>query len=480
MVRNDEEIDRALATLRTTTIGANWVRPSELRHRAKVRGIRRRMGIALTLAVAVIAAVLVPVGLTGSRHSNIGFPVAMKVGSAIKLVSESGGQGPAPTDVLAKATARSEQQFSLSLLKQISASGSSSSNVLVSPSSLSTALSMLELGARGDTQEQIANTLGSQGLSAQEQAAGWAALSTELEAAAAPGDIALQSANSLWLQKGLAMNSTFMSSLSRYFAAGVWQVNFASDPAAAVADLNAWVARETHGHITTLFGPGAITNQTALILANALYFKASWEQPFASSTVDDPFHLLNGTTTSIPFVHTPVNDPLTVSSFIGSGVDGVQLPYKGGRVAALILMPTSGSISNFIGSLTQERVDHFVSALSPAAVALSMPALSLSSSNDMISTLKALGMSDAFDPNNADFSDATASALVVSDVVQKDTLSVTPWGSEASAATGVSMATSAEEPTTTINVDRPYLFLIRDIHTGAILFEAQVADPVAG
>jgi serpin B len=339
---------------------------------------------------------------------------------------------------------------------------------------------MLELGAEGDTQAQIARTLDSQSLSPQVQAAGWSALSAELQAAAAAGGTSLQSANSLWLQKGLAMNPTFMSSLSRYFASGVWQVNFASDPAGAVADLNEWVSQETHGHITALFSPGAITNQTALILANALYFKASWEQPFASTTVDDPFHLPDGTTTSIPFVHTPLNGPLNVYSFIGSGVDGVQLPYKGDRMAALILMPTAGSLSGFVASLTQARLGHFVSALTPSAVSLSMPALSLSSPNDLVSTLKALGMSDAFDATKADFSGTTATPLVVSDVVKKATLSVTPWGSEATAATGVGMATSAEESTMTISVDHPYLFLIRDTHTGAILFEAQVDTPATG
>jgi serpin B len=161
-------------------------------------------------------------------------------------------------------------------------------------------------------------------------------------------------------------------------------------------------------------------------------------------------------------------------------VDGVQLPYSGGRMAALILMPTSQSISEFATSLTQERLSHFVSTLAPTALALSMPALSLSSSNDLVSTLKTLGMSDAFDASNADFSGTTATPLVVSDVVQKDTFSVTPWGSEATAATGIGMATSAEEPTTSINIDRPYLFLIRDTHTGEILFEAQVVNPAAG
>jgi serpin B len=480
MGRNDERIDRTLETLSTTTIGTEWIEPSELRRKAKTRRIRHRsIGIGMALAVVALAATLVPAGLRETPRPNAGFPIAKRLGSAVQLVSDSKGESLAPTDVSANTAARSEQQFSLSLLNQLSTT-TPSSNILVSPSSLATALSMLELGARGDTQAQIASALGTESLTAEEQAAGWSALSAELEADAAPDNISLQSANSLWLQKGLEMNPTFMSSLSRYFASGVWQVDFASDPSQAVTDLNAWVNLETRGHITTLFGPGAITDQTALILANALYFKAQWEQPFASSTVDAQFQLPSGATTSIPFVHTSVNDPINASSFLGSDMDSVQLPYVGGHIAALILMPTSGSISEFAASLTQARFATVVSSMVPTELTLSMPALSMTSSNNLVSTLKALGISAAFDPNSADFSSATATPLVVSDATQKDTLSVTPWGSEATAATGiVGTAISGVESTTSINIDRPYLFLIRDLQTGEILFEAQVVNPAA-
>jgi serine protease inhibitor len=89
-------------------------------------------------------------------------------------------------------------------------------------------------------------------------------------------------------------------------------------------------------------------------------------------------------------------------------------------------------------------------------------------------------MRDAFDANNADLSGMSATSLFVTDVVQKDTLSVTPWGSEATAATGIGTATAAEEIRMSINIDHPYLFLIRDTHTGEILFEAQVVNPAGG
>jgi serpin B len=337
---------------------------------------------------------------------------------------------------------------------------------------------MLELGARGATETQIAHTLGTSALTPEQQAAGWSALSAELAAASASGAIALQSANSLWLQKGLAMDPSFMSDLSRYFASGVWQVDFAADPAGAVSALNAWVAQKTHGHITSLFDPGAITNQTALILANAVYFKAAWQQPFSRTTVSGSFHLSDGTTVSVPFMHTPANGPIQVPVSTASGMDVVQLPYKGGRMAAMVIMPTSGSLSDLTGALTPAGLDRVVAGMKPAALDLTMPTLSLSDTHELIPTLKNLGMQDAFD-TNADLSGMGPTPLVVTDVVQKATLDVTPWGTEATAATGISEGVSASLASVTLTVDHPFLFLIRDTVTGTILFEAQVDNPGA-
>jgi serpin B len=479
---NDELVDSQLGTLTNPPPDAGpWMEPSELRRKARVRRIRRRSaGIAAAVIVVVLLATLVPIGFRSKTNTEATVHVAKTVGPAEQLVSVTPAE-PAPKGATSMDVARSEQQFSLSLLEQLSASGSSSANILISPSSLSTALSMLELGADGDTETQIAGALGSEDLTAQQQAEGWSALSAELAQAGTADGISVQSANSLWLQKGLAMDPSFMSSLSRYFASGVWQVNFASDPAGAVDALNAWVANETHGRITTLFAPGAITAQTALILANAVYFKAAWEQPFASTTPSGPFQLTDGTVASVPYLHSPANGPLSVSAFAGSGVDEVQLPYQGGRMAALVIMPTSESVSELSASLSQSVLAHLVSDLNPTSLDLTVPSLSLTSSHDdLIPTLQSLGIRDAFDVQRADFSNMSPTPLVVSAVAQKDTLSVTPWGSEATAATGIGMTSSARLAAMTMDIDRPYLFLIRDTHTGEILFEAQVADPAAG
>ena len=476
---NEQLVDRRIAELTTATSGTeSWLEPSEVRRRGRRRQIRRRgASIGSAVVVVVLLATLVPIGLRSKAPPPASLRISATSGPALHLVSTTRPGGSLPTDANPAPVARSEQQFSLSLLQRLAASGTSPSNVLVSPASLSTALSMLELGARGDTETQIASALGSGTLTAQQQAAGWSALSADLARAGASGGISVQSANSLWLQRGLAMDPTFMSSLSRYFASGVWQVDFASNPSGAIEALNRWVAQKTGGHITTLFAPGAITHQTALVLANAVYFKAAWQEPFTGATSNGPFHLPDGTTTSVPYLRTPVNAPLDGSALVGSAVDAVQLPYKGGRLAALIIMPTSQSISAFSASLSQAGLAHIVSGLAPSALDLAMPSLSLTASHELVPTLKALGMDNAFDPNTADFSAMTSTPLVVTDVVQKDTLSVTQWGSEATAATGISMATSARRAALALAIDRPYLFLIRDRQTGAILFEAQVVDP---
>jgi serpin B len=165
---------------------------------------------------------------------------------------------------------------------------------------------------------------------------------------------------------------------------------------------------------------------------------------------------------------------------VGSGIDAVQLPYKGGRLAALIIMPTSQSIAQFSASLSQAVLAHVVSGLAPSALDLAMPSLSLTASHELVPTLKSLGMERAFHPGTADFSGMTSSPLFVTDVAQKDTLNVTQWGSEATAATGISMATAARTQSLALVIDRPYLFLIRDRQTGEILFEAHVVDPAQG
>ncbi len=144
-----------------------------------------------------------------------------------------------------------------------------------------------------------------------------------------------------------------------------------------------------------------------------------------------------------------------------------------------VIMPTAGSLSDLTGSMTIAGLDRIVSSLKPMSLDLAMPTLSLGDSHELKPTLQSLGMRDAF-AAGADLAGLSPTPLLVTDVVQKTTLHVTPWGTEATAATGIGVGTAARPASMALTIDHPFLLLIRDTHTGAILFEAQVDNPAAG
>jgi serpin B len=172
---------------------------------------------------------------------------------------------------------------------------------------------------------------------------------------------------------------------------------------------------------------------------------------------------------------------------IGSGLDAVELPYWNGaqnerapgRYAAMFLMPTSGSLAQFVATLDSSTLHQITNGLSEQPVDLEIPAVNISSTLDLSSTLSSMGMSDAFGPA-ADFSGMTKLATQLSEVKQKATLHVTKYGTVASAATAVVGIASAAMRSTPITFNRPFVFLVRDTQTGAILFESAVNDPEGG
>jgi serpin B len=232
------------------------------------------------------------------------------------------------------------------------------------------------------------------------------------------------------------------------------------------------VSAQTHGRITELFDPGSINTQTALILANAVYFKGAWQQPFnPAETRSGTFHAANGVGSAASFMF---SDTLVAPATKGSGYDAVQLPYKGGRFAALVIMPTAGTLANFVDGLSPASLDRLVSGLRKTAVNLSMPKFQLTDSHNLNSVLQSMGVTDAF--ANADLSGLSPNSLFVSQVEQRAFLKVSEQGTEAAAVSGVS-ATSSLRLGQSITIDHPFLFLVRDTTTGAILFDAEVENP---
>jgi len=246
-------------------------------------------------------------------------------------------------------------------------------------------------------------------------------------------------------------------------------------PEEARVTINEWVSEQTEGRIKDLIPPGAIDALTRLVLTNAIYFNAAWSRPFEEERTEDaPFYRLDGSQVTVPMMR-------QVESFgyaTGEGYQAVELPYDGHELSMVILVPKEGEFETFEAALDVQRLEAILQDLRYTQVALSMPKFEIESSFSLVDALAAMGMPVAFS-DEADFSGMTGSRdLTISDVVHKAFVSVDEAGTEAAAATAVIMKlTSAPMEPVEMRIDRPFLFAIRDLQTGALLFVGRVVDP---
>jgi serpin B len=398
--------------------------------------------------------------------------------AAITAIGASG----APTHPSERAVARSsgstaanaENAFALDLLPLLGGSG----NVVYSPYSIATALSMADAGAAGSTATQIDRLLHAPSQS--EVVTNASDIRRALAAAVGSGSSApqLDIANALWTQTGLALQSPFVSTLTNSFGAPPQSTDFASDPAAAVEAINAWVASHTDQLITKLLGQGSITPATAFVLANAIYLKAHWVHPFdATLTHPAPFTTSSGAVVQVPFM---AQDDTSYDYGAGANYQAIDLPYVSNSLSMLAILPRGISLTAFDHGLTATSLAKIAESLGEHNVDLLMPKLKLSTQTSLNAPLQALGMKDAFG-SNADFTALTKQrALNISLVEHAADLKIDEQGTVAAAATAIIGPTAVERPigpTVEIKLNHPYLLLLRDDASGTILFVARVANP---
>jgi len=353
-------------------------------------------------------------------------------------------------------------------------------NLFYSPYSISLALAMTYAGARGGTEQQMADTLHFELQQALLHPA-FNALDLELasrgEGAKGKDDkgFRLHIVNAIWGQKDYKFLNQFLDVLAVNYGAGLRLLDFISEPEQSRITINNWVSDQTEGKIKDLIPQGVIDDLTRLVLTNAIYFNAAWLNPFENElTSDRAFHLLEGDDVTVPMM-TQTN---SFGYATGDGYQAVELLYDGSELSMIILLPNSGQFESFQNSLNAALVDHIVSDLQSRQVSLTMPKFEFESEFSLADTLAAMGMPMAFS-DEADFSGMTGNReLTISDVVHKAFVSVDEAGTEAAAATAVVVGlTSAPEQPVQVTVDRPFIFLIRDIETGTILFVGQVMNP---
>jgi serpin B len=349
-------------------------------------------------------------------------------------------------------------------------------NLFLSPYSISTALAMAYAGARGQTAEQMAKVLN---FPVNEQFhKTFGEIIRQLNASGEKGGFELVVANALWGQKDYKFLPDYLTLVKTNYDGNLEQVDFKTQTEEARKTINAWVESKTRDKIKELIKPGSLDLMTRLVLTNAIYFKGKWASQFKPErTQDAPFTLLTGEKVTVPmmsqkehFGYAETND-----------IQVLELPYVNNDLSMVVLLPKElDGVKDLEKKLTFDNLTGWLSQLRKREVDVFFPRLKMTSEFELAKVLGEMGMPDAFS-GNADFSGMTGTRdLFISAVVHKAYVDVNEEGTEAAAATGVIMRlTAVEPPPPVFRADHPFVFLIRDNHTGSILFIGRTENPAS-
>ena len=360
----------------------------------------------------------------------------------------------------------------------------SDGNFFYSPYSISLALAMTYAGARGDTEQEMAQTLDFS-LPQEDLHAAFNAVDQTLTSYSQRTDegeegsfFTLNIANSIWGQHGFEFLDEFLDLLAENYGAGMQLVGFSQNPEQARGLINDWVAEHTENRILDLIREGAITTLTRLVLTNAIYFNASWQHPFEEAqTTHGTFVRLDGDEVNVPLMHQSVR----TSYSEGDGYQAVELCYIGYQLSMIIFLPERGRFKEFGNGFDVARLAEITSGFRDTRVTLTMPRFQFDSSIGLSEILPQLGMELAFVPpagsTGADFSGMNGKReLYIKDVLHKAFVSVDEQGTEAAASTAVLTEVTSMPGSATMTIDRPFVFLIKD-RAGTILFVGRVLAP---
>ena len=371
-------------------------------------------------------------------------------------------------DVLKRGTGAEApgSSFAFGLFQDITAYDESDI-VFISPLSASIALSMTAAGAEGATQEEMLRTLGFGGLSVNDLNACNRGIIDLLSSD--PEGVELNVANSLWVSDRFTLKSRYIRTAGSEYSARVSNLDF-SDPASPSV-INRWCAENTAGRIDKMIEN--IDPATQMYLLNALYFKGMWTTPFdAANTRKDIFHG-NRRDSEVDFMHRTASFPY----YIGPEGALLELPYGEGSFVMDIFLPAEGvSAEEFASGLDGEALSTLIGLLQSDRIKVTLPKFKTEYETSLNATLQRLGMRDAFTPS-ADFSGMSKEPLMISEVKQKTFIEVNEEGSEAAAVTSVAvMRTSLAPEPLEFRVDRPFVFLIRELTSGTVLFMGLVRN----
>jgi len=345
-------------------------------------------------------------------------------------------------------------------------------NLIISPHSIVTCFGMAYAGARGNTEKEIAEVLrfnyppeGFHSVLKQ--------LNDELKSRQM---VHLMIANGSWARPDLTYLQSYFDTLSTCYGAVVDYLDFVNEPEASRVTINQWVQNHTYGYITDLLPPGSINAATYLVLANTVYFMAEWLYQFDPDyTYYETFTMLDGTEIQVPSMHGEQALPF----YDGDGYQAMEMPYKGEQLSMVLILPDAGQYEAFEDSFTTAVLDTVLSRLQTQHIMFAVPKFGFYSRFNLVATLQAMGMTDAFLPGTADFSgmDGTVDGSPWIDLIMhKAYITIDEYGTLAAAGTGMVLSVGIHPY---FWAYRPFIYIIRDIPTGTILFMGRVLDPRA-
>ena len=375
---------------------------------------------------------------------------------------------PRPLTSLEKALVSADNSFGFKLFTAVNRD-EIGKNVFVSPVSVSMALGMTLNGANGATRDSMARTLEFAGLSQNDINTSYKSLITLLTGL--DPNVTFQIANSIWYRLELNVVQEFKDVNKEYFNAEIASLDFGDPDAPGI--INGWVDKNTNGRIKEIVEP-PIPRDAVMYLINAIYFKGAWTFRFDQKlTRDDFFELPDGT-------KKPCKMMVHQARFAYYGNDELQaidVPYGDGGFSMTILLPKPGTkIDEFVATMTQERWKEWTGGLHKTDIILHLPKFTLEYGKKLNDVLEAMGMAIAFAPGEADFTNIDrAGGLFISQVKHKTFVQVDEEGTEAAAVTSVEISRVSVTPT--MRIDRPFVFVIRENHSGTILFIGKIVEP---
>ncbi|XP_056376999.1 leukocyte elastase inhibitor-like [Hyla sarda] len=368
--------------------------------------------------------------------------------------------------------------FSLDLFKKLCLNNPNG-NVFYSPLSISTALAMVFLGARGRTAEEVSKALHFDAV--QDIHLNFQTLNAQINKKSSSH--ALNLANRLYGEKTFNFLPEFLSSIQSLYKAELGTVDFISACEAARKEINKWVSEQTRGKIPEVLTEGSVDGTTKLVLVNAIYFKGDWAEKFnPEHTTEEPFRLNKNEQKLVKMMYQKKKLPYNYIPELSCGI--LELPYVGNELSMIILLPdniedeTTG-LEKLEKDISLEKLQEWTRPenMNPTDVRVHLPKFKLEESYRLKSTLSALGMVDIFNAGCADLSGLSGSQnLFLSEVIHKSFVEVNEEGTEAAAATaGIVMMCMILD--VEFNADHPFLFFIRHNETKNILFFGKYSSP---